>query len=108
MCKRLNPEETCKLAESLSVLDGRVTNLESEVKEIKANQTSGFSQMQTAIASLGHDFGERMNIIEKKVVDEKTAWGECFRRWLDWIVKLLILGCGAAMGMTAYKMIFGN
>ena len=49
-----------------------------------------------------------MNLIEKKVVDEKQEWGKSFRKWLDWIVKLLIIGCGTAMGVTAWKLIFGN
>ena len=43
-----------------------------------------------------------------KVVDEKQEWGRSFRKWLDWIVKLLIIGCGTAMGVTAWKLILGD
>lgn len=68
----------------------------------------GFKTLSKSISDLGHDVSDRINAIEKKVVDEKQEWGKPFRRWLDWIVKLLIVGCGAAMGMTAWKLVFGS
>ena len=70
--------------------------------------SDGFNTLSVSISNLRHDVGYRINIIEKKVVDEKAEWGKSFRKWLDWIVKLLIVGCGVAMGMTAWKLIFGN
>ena len=70
--------------------------------------SDGFNTLSVSISNLRHDVGDRINIIEKKVVDEKAEWGKSFRKWLDWIVKLLIVGCGVAMGMTAWKLIFGN
>lgn len=99
--------ESCELNERVNAIDKRVTNLEGTVAEMRRESQDGFRSLTASVNALGHDFGERMNTIEKKVVDEKAKWGESFRRWLDWIVKLLILGCGAAMGLTVYK-IFGN
>lgn len=107
MCMRNNEGESCEVAKSLAALDGRVGKLETRMDKMEGSLADGFRSITASVNTLGHDFGERMNLIEKKVVDEKTAWGESFRKWLDWIVKLLIVGCGAAMGMTGYKMIFG-
>lgn len=98
----------CKLNERVNAIDKRVTNLEGTVAEMRRESQDGFKTLTDSVNALGHDFGERMNLIEKKVVDEKQEWGKSFRKWLDWIVKLLIVGCGAAMGMTAWKIIFGN
>lgn len=108
MMKQTGESESCEVAKSLAALDGRVGSLEVRMDKMEGSLADGFRTLSSAINTLGHDFGERMNLIEKKVVDEKAEWAKSFRKWLDWIVKLLIVGCGAAMGMTAYKMIFGN
>lgn len=108
MCMRNSEAESCEVAKSLAALDGRVTNLEGSFADMRRDQQDGFKTLSKSISDLGHDFGDRMNLIEKKVVDEKQEWGKSFRKWLDWIVKLLIVGCGTAMGVTAWKLIFGN
>lgn len=107
MAKKDGGVESCEVAKSLAALDGRVGSLETRMDKMEGSLSDGFKTLSSAINTLGHDFGDRMNLIEKKVVDEKAKWGDSFRKWLDWIVKLLILGCLAAMGMTAYKVIFG-
>ena len=96
------------MANSLTALDGRVTKVEERMNKMEGSLNDGFKSLSVSISNLGHDVGERVNLIEKKVVDEKQEWGKSFRKWLDWIVKLLILGCGTAMGVTAWKLIFGN
>lgn len=108
MMKNSGEKEACEVAKSLAALDGRVTNVETRMDKMEASLNDGFKSLSVSISNLGHDVGSRVNLIEKKVVDEKQEWGRSFRKWLDWIVKLLILGCGTAMGMTAWKMIFGN
>ena len=92
--------ENCKLQERVDAIDKRVTRLEE-------NMTVGFDTVTRAVNNLAADFGSRMNTFDKRIVEEKVKWGDSFRTWLDWIVKLLILGCLAAMGTTAYKVIFG-
>lgn len=106
MMKQNGESESCEVAKSLASLDGRVTNLEGAFANMRRDQQDGFKTLSQSISNLGHDFGDRMNLIEKKVVDEKQEWGKSFRKWLDWIVKLLIVGCGTAMGVTGYKIIF--
>ena len=99
MCMRKNEDEACKLQERVEQIDQRVTRLETRMAD-------GFTTVTAAVNQLAADFGSRMNTLDQRIVEEKAKWGDCFRSWLGWIVKLLILGCGAAMGMTAWKMIF--
>ena len=108
MMKNSGEKEACEVAKSLAALDGRVTKVEERMNKMEASLNDGFKSLSISIGNLGHDVGSRVNLIEKKVVDEKQEWGKSFRKWLDWIVKLLILGCGTAMGVTAWKLIFGN
>lgn len=108
MMKNSSEKEACEVAKNLAALDGRVTKVEERMNKMEASLNDGFKSLSVSISNLGHDVGERVNLIEKKVVDEKQEWGKSFRKWLDWIVKLLILGCGTAMGVTVWKLIFGN
>ena len=108
MMKNSGEKEACEVANNLAALDGRVTKVEERMNKMEGSLNDGFKSLSVSISNLGHDVGERVNLIEKKVVDEKQEWGKSFRKWLDWIVKLLILGCGTAMGVTAWKLIFGN
>ena len=108
MMKNSGEKEACEVAKNLAALDGRVTKVEERMNKMEASLNDGFKSLSVSIDNLGHDVGNRVNLIEKKVVDEKQEWGRSFRKWLDWIVKLLIVGCGTAMGITAWKLIFGN
>ena len=110
MCtmKNSGEKEACEVAKNLAALDGRVTKVEERMNKMESSLNDGFKSLSVSISNLGHDVGSRVNLIEKKVVDEKQEWGKSFRKWLDWIVKLLIIGCGTAMGITAWKLIFGN
>ena len=108
MMKNSSEKEACEVAKNLAALDGRVTKVEERMNKMEGSLNDGFKSLSVSISNLGHDVGNRVNLIEKKVVDEKQEWGKSFRKWLDWIVKLLILGCGTAMGVTAWKLIFGN
>lgn len=108
MMKNSGEKEACEVANNLAALDGRVTKVEERMNKMESSLNDGFKSLSVSISNLGHDVGSRVNLIEKKVVDEKQEWGRSFRKWLDWIVKLLIVGCGTAMGVTAWKLIFGN
>ena len=108
MMKNSGEKEACEVANNLAALDGRVTKVEERMNKMEGSLNDGFKSLSVSISNLGHDVGSRVNLIEKKVVDEKQEWGKSFRKWLDWIVKLLIIGCGTAMGVTAWKLIFGN
>lgn len=103
--------ENCKLQERVDAIDERVTRLEQ-------NMTTGFNTVTSAVNQLATDFGSRMNTLDRRIVEEKAKenerkhaervkWGDTLRKWGDWVVSLLCLGCAAAMGLTTYKMIFG-
>ena len=108
MMKNSGEKEACEVANNLAALDRRVTKVEERMNKIEGSLNDGFKSLSVSISNLGHDVGSRVNLIEKKVVDEKQEWGRSFRKWLDWIVKLLIVGCGMAMGVTTWKLVFGN
>ena len=108
MMKNSGEKEACEVANNLAALDGRVTKVEERMNKIEGSLNDGFKSLSVSISNLGHDVGSRVNLIEKKAVDEKQEWGKSFRKWLDWIVKLLIIGCGTAMGVTGYKIVFGG
>ena len=108
MMKNSGEKEACEVANNLAALDGRVTKVEERMNKMESSLNDGFKSLSISIGNLGHDVGNRVNLIEKKVVDEKQEWGRSFRKWLDWIVKLLIVGCGMAMGVTIWKLVFGN
>lgn len=108
MMKNSSEKEACEVAKNLAALDGRVTKVEERMNKMEGSLNDGFKSLSVSISNLGQEVGERVNLIEKKVVDEKQEWGKSFRKWLDWIVKLLIVGCGMAMGITTWKLIFGN
>ena len=103
MMKNSSEKEACEVAKNLAALDGRVTKVEERMNKMEGSLNDGFKSLSISIGNLGHDVGNRVNLIEKKVVDEKQEWGKSFRKWLDWIVKLIILGCGTAMGVTAFQ-----
>lgn len=110
MMRKGGDKESCEAAKSLADLrsrvdagDKRLTELEGAVAEMRKESQSGFAQMTTAINALGHDFGERMNLIEKKVVDEKAEWGKVLRKVVLWSAATLLSGAAVAMGVTIWK-----
>ena len=103
-------KESCEVAKSLAELrahvkdgDKRLTDLETTVADMRKESQSGFTRMTEAINALGHDFGERMNLIEKKVVDEKAEWGKVLRKVVLWSAATLLSGSAVAMGVTIWK-----
>ena len=103
-------KESCEVAKSLAELrqhvekgDRRLTDLETTVADMRKESQSGFTRMTEAINALGHDFGERMNIIERKVVDEKAEWGKVLRKVVLWSAATLLSGAAVAMGVTIWN-----
>ena len=85
MMKNSGEKEACEVANNLAALDGRVTKVEERINKMEASLNDGFKSLSVSIGNLGHDVGNRVNLIEKKVVDEKQELGRSFRKWLDWI-----------------------
>lgn len=112
MCMR-NTEDGCILAAQQNELKERVTVLEHDVANIRAETQAGFKagaetmrEINTSVANLAHDFGSRMNNIEARIITEKEKWGETLRKILLWSAKVLLAGAAVAMGVTIWNNIF--
>ena len=106
MCMRAT-EEGCVLAASqeelkkdVAALDTRLTKVETDVGKIRSEAQDGFRSLNSSINNLAHDFGERMNNLDKRIIVEKEKWGETLRKILTWGAKALILGALVAMGVN--------
>ena len=118
MCMRAT-EEGCVLAASqeelkkdVAALDSRLTKVETDVGKIRTEAQDGFRQgaeamraINTSVANLAHDFGERMNNFDKRMVVEKEKWGECLRDILRWAARVILAGAAVAMGITAWQQL---
>ena len=107
MCMR-NTEDGCVFAAQQNELKERVTVLERDVANIRAETQAGFKQgaetmreINTSVANLAHDFAQRFNNIETTVVAEKVKWGETLRWVVKVAVKVILAGAAVAMGVTA-------
>lgn len=121
MCMRAS-EEGCVLAEQQKELknevDGlkeRLTNVEHDVGKIRLEAQDGFKQgaeamrnINTSVSNLAHDFGERMNNLDKRVIAEKEKWGETLRWVVKVSVEVLLIGALVAMGEAACEKYFGK
>ena len=119
MCMRAT-EEGCELVASqdelkkdVAALDARLTKVEADVGKIRSEAQDGFRQgaeamraIDTSVANLAHDFGERFNNMEAIVISEKVEWGKTLRKIALWSAMVLLSGCAVAMGVTIYKNFF--
>lgn len=108
-------EQQAELKRQVESMDKRLTQVEHDVGKIRSETQEGFkagaAQMDainTSVGNLAHDFGERMNGFDKRLVTEKEKWGETFRWVVKVVVKLLIAGCAVAMGVTAVQQFMKN
>ena len=104
MCKMMNStEETCKLANAVESLDSRVTKVEERMDKIDGSLSVGFAQVNTSIQQLATDFGQRMNTIDLRIVEEKVKWGDTLRKIVIWSVVTILSGAAVAMGVTIWR-----
>ena len=97
MMKNSGEKEACEVARNLEALGVRVTNVETRMDKIEGSLNDGFKSLSVSISNLGHDVGTRVNLIEKKVVDEKAEWGKTLRKVVLIVTyALVILSCLAA------------
>jgi len=114
MCVRAT-EEGCVLREQqddlarrVEGIDERLTKVELDVGEMRAEAQSGFKALDRSVANLAHDFGERMNNFDKRIVEEKEKWGDALRKILLWGAKTVIGGAIVAMGVNVAKSFWGS
>ena len=109
-------EEGCVLQEQQKELKAKVENInerltkvEADVGQMRSETQSGFrqgaeamQQINKSVADLAHNFGDRMNTIDKRLVAEKEKWGETLRWIVKWTARVILAGACVAMGVTAY------
>jgi len=116
MCMK-NSEEGCilqaqqaELKGKVENIDERLTNVENDMGKFRSETQEGFrqgaeamQQINKSVSDLAHDFGDRMNGFDRRLVTEKEKWGDTFRWVVKMVVRLLLAGCGVAMGITAIQ-----
>lgn len=112
MCMK-GSEEGCVLKEQqeamksqIKAIDGRLSQVEHDVGRMRSESQDGFKALNSSLANLAHDFGERMTNLDKRIIEEKEKWGATLRTILLWGAKALILGALAAMGVNIVKSFF--
>lgn len=117
MCMR-NSEEGCvlqaqqaELKAKVANMDERLTKVETDVGKMRSETQEGFKQgaeamqqISKSVSDLAHDFGDRMNTIDKRLVAEKEKWGETLRWVVKMAVRVLLAGAAVAMGVTTLRM----
>ena len=114
MCMRAT-EEGCILSEQQKNLAGKVANIderltkvETDVGKIRSEAQDGFRSLNSSINNLAHDFGDRMNNLDKRIIVEKEKWGETLRWVVKVSVKVLLAGTLLAMGINAIDKFFSG
>lgn len=116
MCMK-STDEGCVLREQQAALAGEVANVKERLERVEADMgkirletQDGFKRgaevmrnIETTVANLAHDFGQRFNNIETTVVAEKVKWGETLRDILRKAAYVLLAGAAVAMGITAWR-----
>jgi hypothetical protein len=104
-------EQQVELKKKVENIDERLTKVEVDVGKMRSETQEGFKagaeamqQINTSVANLAHDFGQRFNNIETTVVAEKVKWGETLRWVVKMAVRVLLAGAAVAMGVTTLRM----
>lgn len=100
------------LNERVNGIENRMSQVEHDVGKMRTETQDGFKQgaeamrqINVSVANLAHDFGDRMNTIDKRLVAEKEKWGETLRKILVWTAKVVLLGALVAMGVFTYTSV---
>ena len=99
-----------KLNERVDGIEARMTQVEHDVGKMRSETQEGFKQgaeamraIDTSVANLAHDFGERMTNLDRRIIEEKQKWGDTLRSVVTWTVRIVLAGCAVAMGITAWR-----
>lgn len=94
----------------VTTIEGRMSQVEHDLGMMRSETQAGFRngaeamrEINVSVSNLAHDFGARMNTIDKRLVEEKQKWGETLRSVVVWSVRVLLAGAALAMGITAWR-----
>lgn len=98
--------------ERVTKIEGRMAQVEHDMGKMRTETQDGFkagaaqmNAINAAVSNLAHDFGERMNGIDRRLVEEKQKWGDTLRMVVVWSVRVILAGAALAMGITAWRSI---
>ena len=60
-------------------IESRMSQVEHDVGKMRSESQDGFKAINASLSNLAHDFGSRMNNIDKRLVEEKEKWGNTLR-----------------------------
>ena len=89
-------------------IESRMSQVEHDVGKMRTESQDGFKALATSLSNLAHDFGDRMNNLDKRIITEKEKWGETLRSIVTWAVRVILAGCAVAMGITAWRSLMGG
>ena len=89
-------------------IESRMSQVEHDVGKMRTESQDGFKALTASVANLAHDFGDRMNNLDKRIITEKEKWGETLRSIVTWAVRVILAGCAVAMGVTAWRSLTGG
>ena len=96
-----------KVKSRLSKVESSMDSMRNETRDGFAESREDMKQLNSAVANLAHDFGERMTVLERMTA-EKERWGETLRWTVKVIVRVLCALSLAAGGITVCKLFFAN
>lgn len=94
------------LNERVDTIETRLSQVEHDVGKMRTETQECFHSINTSITNLAHDFGTRMNNLDKRIIEEKEKWGTALRTILLWGAKALIIGAMLAMGINIARQFF--
>lgn len=89
-------------------METRLTQVEHDVGKMRSESQDGFRVINASLSALAHDFGQRMNTLDARIVAEKEKWGATLRSIVTWAVRTILAGCAVAMGITAWRSLMGG
>ena len=89
-------------------IESRLSQVEHDVGKMRSESQDGFRAINASIANLAHNFGQRMNTLDARIVAEKEKWGATLRSIVTWAVRTILAGCAVAMGITAWRSLMGG
>lgn len=85
-------------------LDQRVTDLESEVNELRTETRTGFNAVNANIETLS----QQITNMDKRIIEEKQRWGDVLRSCVKWTVRGLVAVAVYAAGVNISESFFAQ
>jgi len=96
MCMQANESESCKLNATVSALGKRVDAIETRLDAVESTSRTGFASVNSNIETLSQQIAN----MDKRIIEEKTKWGETLRGIVKWTVRAILAVVTYAAGVN--------